>query len=237
MTEMLYLTQNLRFHPEHFRKRVRQLGYSAQKAAVQSRERNQEQIHRWVKENLPELHRAAEQGTLVVCDEVGSSLKTLRGMTWAKKGKTPVLPTHGHWDNLSTIGGMTIGGKVYQQCYSHAIRAVQVVKFFKHLLRHMDGPLVLLLDNARIHRAKLVQTFLKSETGKRITIFHTPPYAPEFNPIEWLWSWIKRMRIQNLCPKNLVELKQGWNLGFRQVRSRPDLIRSFFRASSLFNIC
>lgn len=169
----------------------------------------------------------------MVVDEVGSSLKTLKGVTWAKRAKTPLLPTHGHWENLSIIGGMTMCGKVYQQSYPHAIRAVQVVKFFKHVLRHLEGPLVILLDNARIHRAKVVQEFLKTEAGKRITVFHTPPYAPEFNPIEWLWAWIKRMRIQNLCPRNLVELKQAWHLGFRQVRSRPELIRSFFRASSL----
>lgn len=173
----------------------------------------------------------------MVCDEVGSSLKTLKGHTWAKRGKTPVLPTHGHWENLSIIGGMTLCGKVYQQSYPHAIRAVQVVKFFKHLLQHLEGPLVILLDNARIHRAKVVQDFLKTEAGKRITVFHTPPYAPEFNPIEWLWSWIKRVRLQNLCPKNRAELKQAWNLGFRQVRSKPGLIPAFFRASSLGDFC
>ncbi|GEM50209.1 IS630 family transposase [Deinococcus cellulosilyticus] len=172
----------------------------------------------------------------MVVDEVGSSLKTLKGYTWAHCGKTPVMPTHGHWENLSIIGGMTPCGKVYQQSYPHAIRAVQVVKFFRHLLRHLEGPLVVLLDNARIHRAKMVQEFLKSESGKRITVFHTPPYAPEFNPIEWLWSWMKRTRIQNLCPKNLSELKKAWLLGFRHVRSKPDLVPSFFRASSLGEI-
>lgn len=82
---------------------------------------------------------------------------------------------------------MTSCDKIHQQSYPHAIRAVQVVKFFKHVLRHLEVPLVILLDNARIHRAKVVQDFLKTEAGKRITVFYTPPYAPEFKPIEWLW--------------------------------------------------
>ena len=157
--------------------------------------------------------------TLVVGDEVGSSLKALRGLTWAKKGMTPVLEAQFNWEKLSIIAGMTHEGRVLQNTYPHIIKSVQVVAFLKHLLSHLEGSVVLLLDGARIHHAKIVKAFLATLEGRglarevpfrprqHITLFHFPGYSPECNPIEWLWTWVKTQFITNLCPKNLTQLK------------------------------
>nr|WP_256566049.1 transposase [Deinococcus sp. QL22] len=55
-----------------------------------------------------------------------------------------------------------------------------MVQVFPHLLRHLPGKMVVVLDNARIHRAKLVQTFVESH--ERLSLVYLPPYAPELNP-------------------------------------------------------
>ena len=169
----------------------------------------------------------------MVGDEVGSSLKAVRGLTWAKKGITPVLEAQFNWDKLSIIGGMTPEGRVLHNTYPHSIKSVQVVAFLKHLLTHLEGPVVLLLDGARIHHAKVVKAFLAPSVGQRITLFHFPGYAPECNPIEWLWAWVKTQFIANLCPKNLTQLKAAWSRAFAQFRNRPELAQAFFDASTL----
>lgn len=57
VAEMLYLTQDVKFHAQHMRRILHQLGYSRQKAATQSLERNEELIDTWVKTTLPEIKK------------------------------------------------------------------------------------------------------------------------------------------------------------------------------------
>lgn len=34
-----------------------------------------------------------------------------------------------------------------------------------------------------------------------------PGYSPEFNPVKYLWAWLKRHVLVNFCPDTLSELK------------------------------
>jgi transposase len=52
------------------------------------------------------------------------------------------------------------------------------------------GKIVVILDNARIHHAKLLEPFL-SANKNRIELVFLPPYSPKFNLIEGLWGWLK----------------------------------------------
>lgn len=59
IAEMLYLTQDVRFHSQHMRRILHQLGYSRQKVATQSRERNEGLIDTWVKTTKPEIKKSS----------------------------------------------------------------------------------------------------------------------------------------------------------------------------------
>ena len=48
-----------------------------------------------------------------------------------------------------------------------------------HLLKHVVGEVVLVLDNAAIHRAKAVSAFV--ETQDRLSLVYLPPYSPQLN--------------------------------------------------------
>ncbi|RZL11692.1 MAG: hypothetical protein EOO62_12135 [Hymenobacter sp.] len=52
-------------------------------------------------------------------------------------------------------------------------------------------PTVLVLDNASIHKAHLVQQHLTHWAAQGLTLFFLPPYAPELNRIEILWRFCK----------------------------------------------
>ncbi|WP_235514549.1 transposase, partial [Deinococcus sp. Leaf326] len=54
-------------------------------------------------------------------------------------------------------------------------------------------------------RAKAVQTFVASH--ERLSLVYLPPYAPELNPIELVWAYVKRNVLGNFCASNLDELK------------------------------
>lgn len=69
-----------------------------------------------------------------------------------------------------------------------------------------SGKVVLILDNAIIHHAKLMQPFLV-EHKNRLNLVFLPPYSPELNLIEGLWKWLKQSVIHNVFYKNVNEIR------------------------------
>ena len=169
-------------------------------------------------------------------DEVGASLKGVVGTTWSPKGQTPTVQHCCNWKKLSTIGAITPNGQIIEQTYEHSICSEQVIAFLRHLTQSVPGKLLVIWDGAAIHRAKAVKAYLTSEAGQPISVLSLPAYAPECNPIEWLWAWLKKNCLANLCVKTLQELKSVWSKALEAARSRTDLVRSFFTASAVAGV-
>ncbi|GAA0515829.1 IS630 family transposase [Deinococcus depolymerans] len=163
-------------------------------------------------------------------DEVGFSLKGVRRRTWSTRGVTPLVTLPANWEKLSTIGAITSDGRFFQQTKSGAIRSGDVIRFFQHLLRHVQGEIVVVLDNAGIHRAKATQAFV--ETHERLSLVFLPPYAPELNPIELVWAYVKRNVLGNFCARSVSELKAKLVTAWQRVRY-IDLPRQLMNA----NLC
>nr|WP_217218469.1 IS630 family transposase [Deinococcus peraridilitoris] len=219
------------YHHDHVRKLLHQLGWTYQKPEKRAVERDEQAIAHWVEVTYPELVKKVEQGaSIVFADESGSSLKTTVVKTWAPCGQTPTVETKLNWKSLSIIAGLTNTGKVYQHTYEHSVKAMQVQEFLQHLLDHIPGNVIVFFDRPAIHRAKSVQAFVEAEP--RLTVEYLPAYAPECNPIEWLWAYIKRNVLGNACIRTLGELKQRWRVGFGRIR-RKNLVPPFYAASAL----
>ncbi len=63
----------------------------------------------------------------------------------------------------------------------------------------------MILDNSRIHHAKLLIPF--KEAHMEITLMFLPPYAPNINRIEGLWKWLKHDAICNIFLKDVPAIK------------------------------
>jgi len=93
--------------------------------------------------------------------------------------------------------------------------------------------LILIIDNLRVHKAKLVNEYLK--TQKRwLTVEYLPPYAPELNPVEYVWSSRKRKEFGNAVITDSRTLDRRIQASGERVRSDPALLKGFLRASTLF---
>ena len=149
-------------------------------------------------------------------DEVDFSLKGVIRWTWAKRGKTPVVRLPASWQKLSTIGALTSGGQFLQQTRAGAVKTSNVLAFLDHLLKHVVGEVVVVLDNAAIHRAKAVSAFV--ETQERLSLVYLPPYAPELNPIEKGWAYVKRNVLGNFCARTTKELRARLRVGWQRIR-------------------
>ncbi len=61
-----------------------------------------------------------------------------------------------------------------------------------------------------------------------------PPYAPQLNPVEGVWSWLKRNPLANYAPVDAAELNRHAHGHARTLQRRPNLLRAFLNHSPLF---
>jgi len=61
-----------------------------------------------------------------------------------------------------------------------------------------------------------------------------PGYAPELNPVEYIWGHLKKQEIPNLFPRELWQLSDAARAALRRMRRRPTLVRAFWKQADLF---
>jgi transposase len=151
--------------------------------------------------------------------------------TWAPKGETPLLKRHGRFRReISTLAGLTISGKIYKRHFDGSIDAVKLLEGLKHFRRHIARPFILIWDQSRTHKAKLVKTYL--EKHPEIHIEYLPAYAPNLNPEEYCHGNVKR-RIRNAVFHSKTEIRDRLNQGFSRLRKRPTILLGFFHHAGL----
>jgi transposase len=156
-----------------------------------------------------------------------------RCRTWAPRGQTPVLQYHFNWKKITVAAGLTLW-TFFFQIFEEAMRKEQVVEFLDHLLQHLPGPLLIVWDRLPAHRSGLVADFVTAQEG-RVALEYLPPYAPELNPVEYLWGHWKHHELPNVCPKDFWSLNENARRTLRRLRRRPRLITAFWKQASLFD--
>ena len=124
----------------------------------------------------------------------------------------------------------------YFQIFEKAVGKEEIIIFLTYLTRYIQSPLLIVWDRLPAHRSRLVREFLDSLGGRATTVVTTeyfPPYAPELNPVEYLWGHWKQHTLPNVCPKDLWQLSDGARRTLRRLRRRPRLISAFWQQSSL----
>jgi len=170
--------------------------------------------------------------TLVFVDESGFSLLPTACRTWSPRGQTPILHHCFNWPKLSAISAVTPNPHAYLHLVPGTIVSDEVIRFVRHLLRRIPTPLFLLWDGGNPHRSRRTRQAL-AVYRSRLRVFRLPAYAPELNPDEWLWAWLKQHALRGLCPPDLNVLRKSIRLAIRRLRRHPSVIRSFFHACPL----
>lgn len=142
----------------------------------------------------------AEERTIVWVDESGFYPLPAVVRTWAPRGETPLLQALLTRDHLSVISGLTPDGQLLLQVQERSLRAPDVVRFLRHLLRHIPGKLLVIWDRAPIHRAQAVKDFLAQGGTARLHLAQLPAYAPDLNPDEGIWQYLKRVTVRTQSP-------------------------------------
>ena len=141
--------------------------------------------------------------------------------TWFLKGKQRIITTFGKHEGVKLVGCLDYEtGRVYVE--EHKKYDAEIfLHFLKNVLEeYPDGKTVMILDNARIHHAKLLQGFLE-ENRERLELVFLPPYSPNLNKIEELWGWMKDSVINNVFFHSRQEIRAAVQKFINWVNSVP----------------
>ena len=124
--------------------------------------------------------------------------------------------------------------RLFLTIFHGSMHGKDFVSYLKQLKRHLAGrKLLLIWDGLPAHRARLVTSYVQTQQTW-LKLARLPGYAPELNPIEYLWSAMKTRDISGLPVQGLAKLKQAIRRSRRRINSDQKLLAGFLRASELY---
>ena len=130
---------------------------------------------------------------------------------------------------LSPIRGHL--GLYYRSYPNGYVNADVYAMFLRGLLRSIHTPLVIVQDQGGMHKGPVIRDVCAA--FPRLDLNMLPAYAPQYNPVEPLWSYVKYHQLGNFAPLDVPQLDAAVCHELDQCRHDQDRLRSFFLASSL----
>jgi transposase len=232
----------VKYHAEHVRTILKErLHWSSQKPQLRAREQNVKEVARWLDDEFPRITRDVfrREATLIFLDESGFMLSPTVRRTLAPRGETPVLPAWKRHDRISAISCVTLSHnaetpELYFELLPAGlnVRADDIVAFLRELRRELPGPWTIVWDRHNIHsRSRLVNEWLA--TQQDVILEDLPAYAPQLNPDEMVWAWLKYGRLANFAPKDVAELRDHLLSEFEWAAFDGELLAGFFNHAHL----
>jgi transposase len=156
--------------------------------------------------------------------------------TWARRGHTPVIRVRGRSQRRFSIAALA--------CYKPGERSRLIYRPKRHVdhkrggrrsftwtdyrdlltaaHQQLDAPIVLIWDNLNVHKDARLRAFI--DTHDWITCYFLPAYAPDLNPVEGIWSLLRRSSQANTAFTDPDHLMHALRHGLRQIQYRSELI-------------
>jgi putative transposase len=96
--------------------------------------------------------------------------------------------------------------------------------------QQLGGPLVVVWDNLNTHVSRAMGELVAARDW--LTVYQLPPYAHELNPVELVWSHLKRS-LANLAKRNIGQLTALVRTRLKRMQYRPGLLDGFIASTGL----
>ena len=107
-----------------------------------------------------------------------------------------------------------------------------VVGFLRVVLRKIRGKVLVIWNGSPIHKGQSIKDYLAQGAAQRLHLERLPRYAPDLNPDEGLWNYLKRVELRNRCCSDLAELRLEARLEVRRAKERLCHKRHIIRSCS-----
>jgi hypothetical protein len=188
---------------------------------------------------------AADLGAwLIFEDESGQGLRPPKGRTWGRRGRTPVVKVTGAHNTRVSLAALICikpgqRPRLIYRVHRGRARGKDLRKGFTEtdyawLLdaahQQLGGPLVVVWDNLNTHVSRAMAELIAARDW--LTVCQLPPYAHELNPVELVWSHLKRS-LANLAKRNLAQLTALVKTRLKRMQYRPALLDGFLASTRL----
>jgi len=212
-------------------------GFSVQRPTKKAYKQNPEQVGVWLNETYPAIaiRAKAENAEVYWGDETGvqNTADYLRG--YAPVGQTPVILVEAQKFKANLLSAISNRGKVRFMIYEK-LSPNKLIDFMRRLVSDAPCKVFLVLDNLRIHHANKVKLWLEKHKDE-IEVFYLPPYAPEYNPDEYLNSDLKQDVGNRPMPRSKGDIVINVRSHMKALQLNPDKVKSFFRAPFVLYAC
>ena len=210
------------------------LEITPQKPLRRAYERDPRAVEQWRKETYPKLRRRAKRvgAKIFFLDEAGFQSDAPLGRTYGLKGHTPVVTTSGQRQSINVISAVNARGEFWAATYTGKLNAEAFVAFLQNFLSGRRGKVFLVVDGHPAHKANIVKRYIKSLEG-RLELHFLPPYAPDLNPDEFVWSYMKGTGVSKKPLKQNESMRQRVEQDLASIHANRSLVRSFFGAESV----
>lgn len=172
-------------------------------------------------------------------DESGVLLTPLARRSWAPRGQTPVLvQSMGRRQKVSVAAALWLSphqdrlGWFFETLVDDYYNNERVAAFVEALLAEVEQRVVLVWDGGSMHKGEFIRRLAVAHASQ-LSLEPLPPYAPQLNPVESGWSWLKYGRLCNFAPSNTQHLHTEVLREMKQARNNQKLLRGFWEASEL----
>ena len=213
---------------------LKRWGFTPQKPLRRAYERQDKAVKIWLEETYPKIAARAKQEKAEIHwgDEAGFRSDHQTGTSYSPKGKTPIIKSTGKRFRVNMISTVTNKGTMRFMLFEESFTADVFLKFIKRLTNGSDAKIFLILDNLRVHHAKILKPWLE-ENRSKIELFYLPSYSPELNPDELLNQDVKSNAVGRNRAKNLTEMKNNITQYLFGTQNCPDIVRSYFQKSEV----
>jgi len=210
---------------------LKRWGFTPQKPKRRDYEQQPEVVRQWLDEQYPSIEAKARQegADIYWGDETGVNNQDQVGRSYAPRGKTPVRQSMAKKVSVSMISAVTNRGQLRFMVYRRGMTAKLFLEFLKRLVKSSPAKVILIVDNLRAHKAKLVQDWLIGKEDE-IELFYLPPYSPELNPDEYLNNTLKKQLGAQPPASSVQEQQARIRKQMQSNQKRPGLIASLFNA-------
>jgi transposase len=210
------------------------LNITPQKPLRRAYERDPAAVRLWEEKTYPELKKRAKRlgARIFFSDEAGFQSDPVLGRTYGLRGQTPVVKTSGQRQSLNVISAVNARGEFWAVTYTGKLNAESFVPFLQNFMDSQAGRIFLVVDGHPAHKANAVKSYIQSLKG-RLELHFLPPYAPDLNPDEFVWSHMKNNGVSKKPLKTNESLQSRVDEDLNRIRENPKLVKSFFQATSV----
>jgi len=205
------------------------LGITPQKPTRRAFQRDDSECMQWMTKDFPRIVREAKrrQATLLFSDETGIQEDQAVGTTWGKRGETPVVRVTGTRRRVNVISAISPRGRLWFRCYRGTLTAQRFVAFLADLLADTSKPIDLIIDRHPAHVAALTRRFIHANRS-RLRVHYLPGYAPDLNPDEHVWSYVKALFRADPLERD-EDITEVVDASMRLLRDDRAKVKSFFQ--------